>query len=52
MAQVLAAAWVGVMVGWMGFGWALHEAPSEQMASVHPSNHVVVAEANGINTRG
>lgn len=32
MGQVLVAAWVGVMVGWIGFGWALDEAPGERVA--------------------
>lgn len=29
MTQVFVAAWVGVTVGWVGFGWALAEAPAE-----------------------
>ena len=29
MTQVFVAAWVGVTVGWLGFGWALAEAPVE-----------------------
>lgn len=33
MTQVFVAAWVGVTVGWLGFGWALAEAPSEGGAS-------------------
>ena len=33
MAQVLAAAWVGIMVGWIGFGWVLAEAPSDSLGA-------------------
>lgn len=34
MAQVLVAAWIGVVIGWVGFGVALHEAPADgQMAA-------------------
>jgi hypothetical protein len=51
MAQVLAAAWVGVMVGWMGFGWVLNEAPSEQVASV-TAGTTVVAQAGNPDVRG
>jgi len=29
MKQVFVAAWVGISVGWMGFGWVLAEAPME-----------------------
>ena len=31
MGHVLVAAWIGVMVGWIGFGWILAEAPSDSM---------------------
>ena len=34
MTQVFVAAWIGVTVGWIGFGWALDMAPGEmRMAS-------------------
>lgn len=29
MTQVFVAAWVGITVGWIGFGWVLAEAPGE-----------------------
>ncbi len=34
MGHVLVAAWIGVMVGWMGFGWMLAEAPSDTAVRV------------------
>lgn len=33
MAQVLVAACVGIMAGWVGFGWVLAEAPGEHMVN-------------------
>ena len=39
MGHVLVAAWIGVMVGWIGFGWILAEAPSDnlvRLAAVAP----------------
>lgn len=35
MTQILVTAWIGVTVGWVGFGWVLAEAPAEhgRMAS-------------------
>ncbi len=37
MTQVFVAAWIGVTVGWIGFGWALNEAPGEMrmISSAH-----------------
>lgn len=29
MTQVLVTAWIGVTVGWIGFGWVLDEAPAD-----------------------
>ncbi|RYG60423.1 MAG: hypothetical protein EON60_07205 [Alphaproteobacteria bacterium] len=40
MNQVLVAACVGVMTGWIGFGWVLAEAPMEAGA---PADRVAVA---------
>ncbi len=40
MNQVLVAACVGVMTGWIGFGWVLAEAPVE---SGHGAKRVAVA---------
>lgn len=34
MTQVFVAAWIGVTVGWIGFGWALDVAPSEMRVAV------------------
>lgn len=34
MTQVFVAAWIGVTVGWIGFGWALAEAPGEMRVAL------------------
>jgi hypothetical protein len=44
MTQVFVAAWIGVTVGWIGFGWALEEAPGEmRMATVSQQQELNVA---------
>ena len=44
MTQVFVAAWVGVTVGWIGFGWALAEAPAERAIAYTELEPVRVAE--------
>jgi hypothetical protein len=55
MKQVFVAACVGIMVGWIGFGWVLAEAPGEQMRvaslqNVH--NNVLIGTLEEPNLRG
>lgn len=33
MKQVLVAAWIGVALGWIGFGWAMGEATVAETAA-------------------
>lgn len=49
MTQVFVAAWIGVTVGWIGFGWALEEAPVEmRMASSVPHQELNVTPGVGM----
>lgn len=42
MKQVLVAACVGIVGGWMGFGWVLAEAPVDMVAS---RGHMVATQS-------
>lgn len=49
MTQVFVAAWIGVTVGWIGFGWALAQAPGDvRMAATVDVQELTVAEAVGV----
>jgi hypothetical protein len=59
MGQVFVAAWVGITVGWLGFGWALAEAPAEMgggkmryAATQTLLNEVHVGSVKELNLRG
>lgn len=59
MTQVFVAAWVGITVGWIGFGWALAEAPGEMVggharyaATQNLQNGVHVGSLKEPNLRG
>ena len=51
MTQVFVAAWIGVTVGWIGFGWALDEAPGEmRVAASMAQQELNVARGVGMVT--